>query len=658
MPEELTPAATDSTQQAPDSIRAFDQNGREVLIPRDQWAAEVLPNMLAEVRSNPDQLYALILNSLNDGFLEQVVEPAQHLHATDPIPARGTCVWGIVLLQTGRLDQARQLFTGYLETHGDEGSVLLNLAKVYAAQNQPDQADATLWHALEIEPNLDNGLGWYASLAADRAASQAFEAAANPEAAQNANQNANQDAARQAAQAAGQQAGTEALLRVATLPGSWRAQLWLARGTLAAGTASTEALLAARRLYSEALSRAPRPIPPDFLMQMSGDLGGTGHLAELIEFTAPYFLPELHGLPVGNNLIKAYVDTGNLAAAAAVKDALRALNRPDWQEGLAFWDTELARRGGNTGNTQNPDQNQQIQIGLLRVDGPIWLPPQSPARALFGARAASGPSVTFLGGTAEAPIGSPVAPELQIPDSIGRLTRSLPLFFAEQTDLRTAAHGRALIPWAVGGNNQPGGFVVAGSRWPDTVAVQMVAEPANQTDYVVSVHLDAEVEPWTAQLAFLRTADGIRIGELEAEFHPTDLDQTHAALTQLAQEVVELLAALGPAPSPGAYQVPPAAHFSDYLLRLEQLLAVRCTTVQGAAPMTLQGEHEILSGELNLSFTLPESLSARLVLIETLGVLTQSRPEIAEQFRPSFQRLITEHPIPSLDQLFAQPTTT
>ena len=637
MPEELETAMNQSPEgsQAPEGIRAFDQNGREVLVPREQWAADVLPNMLAEVRSDPDQLYSLILSSLNDGFIQEVAASAEHLYATDPIPARGACVWGIVLMQTGRLDQAEEIFTGYLATHQEDGSVLLNLAKVYASKGDDQRADATLWHALEIEPNLDNGLGWYASLAADRAA-QAAAAAATSETAQ------------QAAPAAGQAAGTEALLRVATLPGSWRAQLWLARGALAAGDPGS-----ARGLYGEALARAPRPVPPDFLMQMSGDLGGSGHLAELLEFTAPHFVAEVHGLPVGNNLIKAYVDTGNLEAAAAVKDSLRAINRPDWQEGLAFWDAEIVRRRtvAPGGQDQTGAQPQQIQIGLLRVDGPIWLPPHSPARSIFGEKAASSPSVTFLGGTAEPPEG-PDQPSAELSDAIGRLTRSLPLFFAEQAELRTAAQGRALVPWAVGGPDQPGGFVVSASRWPDSVAVQMVAEPANRTEYVVTVHLDAEVEPWTAALAFLRTADGARIGELEAEFEPGD---PHAALTQLAGEVVELLAALGPGASPKAYQVPAGAYFSPYLLGMEQLLAVRSSTVQGATPISPAVERDILAGQLELAQAAAGNLPARLILIETLGVLSQTRPELAEQFREPFQRLIAEQPIPALDQVFAQP---
>ena len=150
-------------------------------------------------------------------------------------------MWSIVLMQTGRVDQAERVLSEQLANHGPDGSVLLNLAQVYASRNETERADATLWRALEVEPNLDNGLGWYASLAAERAAA-AF-AAGSPEADQ------------PALQQAGEQAGTEALQRVATLPGSWRAQLWLARGEL-----NRNDLEAARELYRQALARAPRPV--------------------------------------------------------------------------------------------------------------------------------------------------------------------------------------------------------------------------------------------------------------------------------------------------------------------------------------------------------------------------------------------------------------
>ncbi len=591
-----------------DGIRAFDQEGREVIVPREEWRTNVLPGMLKEVWDQPEHLYMLILNSLNDRFFGEVADAAKHLYETDSIPARGACMWGIVLMQTGRMDEAEALLSGFAAEKGEDGSVLVNLAKVYAAKGQQERADATLWRALELEPNLDNGLGWYASIAQERG---------------------------------GEEAATEALERVRLHPASWRAQLWLARGELVKGR-----LDAAKALYSEALERAPKPVPGDLLMQMSGDLGGQGLLRELLEFTAPQFVAELHGLAVGNNLIKACLDTGNVDPAEAIVRQLAAFNRPDWKAALDFWTGEIARRRGADGQVQQ----QELQIGMLRVDGPIWLPANSPAKRLFGTKKSVGPSVTFLGGTAEAPEAAGGA-AAAMPDALGRMTRALPLFLAEQVEMLGAASGRAMMPWAVSqGSGQPSGFVVSGQRWGDEMAVQSVSGDPNHSDYVVTVHVDAEVEPWTADLAFVRTSDGVRIGELTREF---DAASPEDGIKALATEVLELL---GEAEISGAeieYEAPHDAEFSSYLLRLEQLLAVRCAGMDGVPPAFLSGEREILAGEVALCRAEPESAAVRLLLVETLAGMRGIRPEIAAEFLGSLQELETDKPLPVVAAAFA-----
>ena len=380
----------------PDTIRAFDANGTEVQIPRADWATQVLPNMVREQWDNPDGLYAIILNSLNQGFLAEMVEPAERLYQTDPLPGRGVSMWSVVLMQSDRLEEAGQVIAKFLAEHGDDGSVLVNLAQLQVMQGQKEESEKTLLHSLEVEPNLENGLGWYASLEGERG---------------------------------GPAAARAALERIAAMPTSWRAQLWIAREELQAGD-----LERAKELYADALTRAPRPVPPDFLMQMSGDLGTGGHLIDLINLTAPEYRPDVHGMPVGNNLLKAFVDTDNLDSADSLRRALLSLNRPDWRQALEFWDLEIGKKRAG----QPPAG--QLQIGMLRVDGPVWLPPQSPARVIFGAKP-EGPSVSFLGGSAEGPQGDPEAAEenMRLGERIARMTRSLPLFLAEQVEMRTAA---------------------------------------------------------------------------------------------------------------------------------------------------------------------------------------------------------------------------
>jgi hypothetical protein len=71
-------------------------------------------------------------------------------------------------------------------------------------------------------------------------------------------------------------------------------------------------------------------------MQMGGDLGKHGYLKELLELRESRFVPQLHGLQVGNNLIKAHLDLGEIEPARKTLDQLYALKRPDYRQHLSF----------------------------------------------------------------------------------------------------------------------------------------------------------------------------------------------------------------------------------------------------------------------------------------------------------------------------------
>jgi hypothetical protein len=78
-------------------------------------------------------------------------------------------------------------------------------------------------------------------------------------------------------------------------------------------------------------------------MQMTGDLGDCGQLAELLKLAEPEFVPQRHGLLVGNNLIKAHLDLGQIGAASRILEQLYELHRPNWKEQLNLWDSAIAR---------------------------------------------------------------------------------------------------------------------------------------------------------------------------------------------------------------------------------------------------------------------------------------------------------------------------
>jgi tetratricopeptide (TPR) repeat protein len=594
----------------PNMIRVHDAYGRELFITRNQWRDSVLLGNIEKAWNNPDELYHLIISALTDGFRSDVVKAAEQLYKIDLNPVRGACIWGIVLNEEGRLDEAEAIFQRHMAKHGEDGVILTNLAKVYSKRGDDPKAEALLWHALELDPNQANGMGWYEVIHRERG---------------------------------GEDAGLKALRRVAQIPGSWRAQLWLGRAAL-----HNRDLAAALDHYQLALSRV-NPIPPDALMQISGDLGQSGHLIELLEITGPRFDPQLHGLQVGNNLIKACLDLGQMDAAQTVIDQLYALGRPDWKEALNFWDTAIAKARLTA---SSPVSQEELKVAMLLMDGPVWLKPTSPAAELFPAKAVESVRIAFLGSSAEIPSNSQRI-EHQLSDTRGRLSRSIPLFLTEQIQFGTEACAQTLVPWIA---NNTGGFVVSGGPWSDDRAAAYAREGGVKNNYVVCSHLKTGTEPWLAQVRVIRTIDGACIGTAEA---PLLSEQPTEGLRELTQKVLDLLAREAEVtrqPFPEAYTIPNGNDFPYYLLRLEQLLAVRCAamTVSKGGESFLNGQREILDGNLHQCLAYPKSLSVRVLLAQTFWTMKLAQPAVLPEFRERIEMLQREHPLAEPAQSVAQ----
>jgi len=83
----------------------------------------------------------------------------------------------------------------------------------------------------------------------------------------------------------------------------------------------------AMTIYEEVLADAGDRA--DVLVTISGDLGTTGHIPQIIEIVAPRYDATRHGPATGINLLQAYLAVRNAAAAQHVLDILFALKRPD-----------------------------------------------------------------------------------------------------------------------------------------------------------------------------------------------------------------------------------------------------------------------------------------------------------------------------------------
>ncbi len=607
--QESAPAAGEAgpapaTQaSSPDAIRTIDEQGREVMVPRQEWREKFLLPHLEKVWNEPDQLAGTILHAFNDGFLTDLLEPAEQLMRIDTNPERGAVILSVVYRELERLESAEAVLRQQIEKHGESATVLVNLAKVQVARGEGELSQATLWHAFELDPNQAEGFAWCA------ATSQAENGAAPV---------------------------LKLVQRIAALPGSWRARLWLARVEL-----EQKQIDAAVRLYREALDMAGKPAPTELLVQMSADLGQAGYAAVMLREVALLFEAGVHGLPVANNLFRACLETGEFDAARGLLDHLYAQQRLEWKQQLGFWDGELAKvRAAAIG----AKQKDASAIAILVDDGPVWLPAHSPARELFPVPTAAAVTIAFLGSSAEvaAPAeGEPTAAR-QLSDLPGRLSRAIPLFLAEQVRFGGTASVRPIVPWMRG--DAPA-FVLGRQPWTAAEVAHHAKAAKPPCDFAVVTHLQAVANIWRGETRLVRASDAAVVGTAVAEFSPMTPEE---GVRGLAGELLLLLqreAGVVLEAPPAEYQVPTGRDFGLYLLRLEQLLAVRCNTMIDAAPGFFGGEREVLDGALHLCLTQPENVPSRLIFAQLLRQLVSGRPQVVAEYRAKVQLLQKDKPV-------------
>jgi len=194
-------------------------------------------------------------------------------------------------------------------------------------------------------------------------------------------------------------------------------------------------LQGALAIYEEVLASAGDRA--DVLVAISGDLGSTGNIPQIIELVAPRYDAQRHGSAAGINLVQAYLAVRDADAAQHVLDILFALKRPELDDRLHGFSNaiaELISEGAVKGIPHvDPKAGAPHEIGLALVtlSKPVWayglesfeeiLPKKEgrPRRVAFAQLALPG---------AYPDVGAAMR---QPEDELGRLSRALPLWLAE-----------------------------------------------------------------------------------------------------------------------------------------------------------------------------------------------------------------------------------
>lgn len=571
----------ESSAPPPDQelITVYDSYGRELRITRADWREKMfLPNVRLNW-NDPDKLYSLILNGINDGMVAEVKDASARLLSIDPMPERSGTIRAIVLLKLGRLDDAEAVLRETMQKVGETGTLLTNLAKVEAERGEHDKAEATLWRALESDPNLDNGLMWFAAMQRDRGGDEAY---------------------------------IGALQRVAALPGSWRAPLWLARQHLQNGEVD-----AARATYERVLAKGV--LDGESLMMVSGDLGNHDQVPLMVELIAPVLDLEKHDPRAGLNLLQAYVQLGRVDEGEALLSKLYALNIPPFKQHLDGFSAQLQQLRAD-GATPTPIDPQALDIVSVPFGRPIWTYGLRDPQWLFAPKSEHAKKVLFLSLGKKVTQAETAQQERE--DDIGRLSRALPLYFAESLHFWTGHEGVAVMPVVRGG-----GPVLFQATDEHAATIEAFK---TRGDFIVFGSIDDTDGRWRVECRVWSVAQNDWIAHEQFDVPAADLGQGVLALEQ------RLLAAFGgasAAPNDAWYVRPSAEAMHPYLTGLGQSLMLSLASNELIPSESLWGERNMLEWWLRVALQWESWVVPRMAYLAALSNAASYGSGLLEEFR-------------------------
>lgn len=585
-------ASSAEPEQNEELIVAYDAYGREMLIPRSEWREKVFLPSLEEKRDDAAELYQVIINGLNDGFAADLIPAAARLVEIDYLPERSHTIQGIVLMQNGELSAAENTLRAGMAKVGETGTLLTNLAKVFAERGEEERAEHTLWQAIQADPNQDNGLLWWLSIQQERGGDKAYK---------------------------------DGLERVATLSGSWRAQLWLARHYL-----ENSDVDAARALYQDVL--AGGLYDEKALMMVSGDLGNNGQIPLLVELIAPVYNVEQHDPMAGINLLRAWQALGNPDEGEKLLTRLYALGYAPLKQHLDEFARAFEEMRQQTAPGVPVDMTQ-MKISTLSLTQPVWHYGLGNANWLFSQKAKEAPSVGFFAWSKIA--DGEQHSESQREDDIGRLTRAIPLYFAEAVHYQSDYASRFYVQVVEGGGPVLSSGEIDGSTLFDIVPPEMAyfvtgemgcRGEGEQREWQISLSL------WDCASREKKATESARVIQAEPGTQVLELER-------------RLLAQVGlPRKEPfDAFWLRPSAEAIDiYLGELGQAFTLTMLANNITPTSAMWGERTMLEWPLQMALQWPQTETAKLMYLSGLGKAFDYRSEILPEFQRRTLELLRE----------------
>jgi tetratricopeptide (TPR) repeat protein len=573
-------------------ITAFDAYGREVKITRSEWRKKIfLPNL--ETKWNEaNELYTLIVTGLNDGFAADLQPAAKRLLELDGIPERSHTILAIVLMKNGQLDAAEATLRAGIAKAGETGILLTNMAKVFAERGDQARAEETLWRAMQTDPNLENGLSWWMAIGQERGGEAGY---------------------------------LQALHAAASLPGSWRAQLWLARHHL-----EHEEVEAARALYADVLEHGR--FDASALMMISGDLGNNGQIPLIVELIGPVYDEHTHDPMAGMNLLRACQKLGKVDEGEALLNRMYALGLlPVKQQLDQFAQTFQEMRTQAASGT--PVDIEHLKVVTIALSQPIWQYGLRDADWLFSKKVEGAPGVGFFA-LSKITNGTERA-EAQREDDLGRFTRAIPLYLAEAAHYWSDYAASTYIQIVEGG-----GPVVSGGEADGHALFDIVP---HGTKYFVTGEIGSTGEgdsvQWQINLSLWDC--GTRAKQASESGMATNAELGALVLT-LERRLLTHIGLVCERPLDEFYQHPTAEVMPAYLTELGQAFMLTLIANEHMPKSAMWGERAILDWPLTMALYWPALEVPKLMYISGLGKALDYHSDVLPEYKERSLRFLAE----------------
>ncbi|VBD43357.1 tetratricopeptide repeat protein [Burkholderia pseudomallei] len=575
-----------------ESITAYDAYGREMKITRSEWRNKVfLPN-LQQKWNNAAELYSQIISGLNDGFAADLIAAAARLVEIDDVPERSYTIRGIVQMKNGQLDAAEATLRAGMTKAGETGTLLTNLAKVFAERGDETRAHEILWRAVQADPNQDNGLLWWMAIQRERGGEDGY---------------------------------LQALRTVAALPGSWRAQLWLARHHL-----EHKDVDAARALYVEVLEGGR--FDGSSLMMISGDLGNNGQVPLILGLVGPAYDERKHDPMTGLNLLRACQQLGKIDEGEALLARMYPLGIAPIKHHLdQFAQTFQGMR--NQAVQSTPIDPDGLKISTLALSQPIWHYGLRDANWLFTQKPGDAEEVGFFA-LSKIMDGSERA-ESQREDDLGRLTRAIPLYLAEATHYWSDYAANCYIQIVEGAGPVVTGGETDGNALLETVPSRMkyfitgeigTSGDGNQLQWQVSLTL------WDCATRTKQSSESGKAARAEIG----------ALVATLEKSLLERIGRKREQPLDAFYQRPTTDVMPAYLGELGQTFMLTLLANNHMPKSELWGERSMLDWPLTMALHWPAAEVPKLMFISGLGKALDYQSDILAEYKERTLQLLRE----------------